>query len=449
MKFNKILIANRGEIASRIIRTCNRLNIKTVAVYSEADKDALFVREADEAVYIGASRVQDSYLKKDKLLEIAIAYNVDAIHPGYGLLSEHAPFAKLCEENEVAFIGPSSELIAQMGNKVAARLFMSSIGIPIVPGAETELIDLEDAKYSAKNVGYPIMLKASGGGGGVGLQALNSELELEQAFHNLQKRAEQLFKDSDLYIEKLITGARHIEVQAIRDSHGNCLHLFERDCSIQRRNQKVIEEGPAEKISIKTKELLYTYALKAMNKLGYENAATIEFLVDSNENVYFLEMNTRIQVEHPVTEEMIGIDIVELQIMVAEKHALIQKQSDLKILKHAIEARIYAEDSVTFFPSPGKITKLEKTDFDSIRYELAVETDSLVTPFYDPLIGKVIASGSNRFEAIEALTKALKSLNIEGIKTNIPMLINCLNNDTFQAGKITTNFVAEEYKTFS
>lgn len=445
--FEKILIANRGEIAVRIIRTCIKFGIKTVAVYSDADKDALHVQMADEAYHIGGSRVNESYLNIDKILEAAKLSNAEAIHPGYGLLSENASFAEKCEEAGIVFIGPSPEVIRNMGSKIEARKTMEEAGVPIVPGIAYPLTDAEEASLVAKKIGFPVMLKASAGGGGIGMQIAHNEEEIRKAFAGNQKRATDFFGDGAMYVEKLISEPRHIEIQILADKYGQVLYLWERECSIQRRHQKVIEEAPSPFLDEETRKKMGEAAVKAAKAIGYTNAGTIEFLVDENKNFYFLEMNTRLQVEHPVTEEITGLDLVEWQLRIASGEQLPFEQSQIKRLGHAIETRIYAEDPNTFFPSPGKITSMKIPEGEYVRHDLAVQENSNVTPFYDPMIGKLIVKGDNRSEAIERLEKALNEYKLEGIKTNIPMLLQVVGHEAFKEGKTTTNFVKEYIQT--
>jgi acetyl-CoA carboxylase, biotin carboxylase subunit len=440
----KLLIANRGEIAARIIRSCKKLGIQTVAIFSEADQNAPYVKAADESFLIGPPRVNESYLKVDKILSIAKESGVDAIHPGYGFLSENDSFAETCTKEGLIFIGPSSKVIKLMGNKIEARKIMKKAGIPVVPGTEEAVKSSEEAIMIAEKIGYPIMLKASAGGGGIGMQVVKSNEELIKAFEGNSKRALAFFGDGSMFLEKKIENARHIEIQLLGDEYGKVVHLFERDCSIQRRNQKVIEEAPSVFISEKTRNAMGEAAVKAAKAIGYTNAGTIEFLVDKDENFYFLEMNTRIQVEHPVTEEITGIDIVEAQIKISSGERLLYNQEDLIMFGHAIEARIYAEDPNTFFPSPGHITSIELPQGVHIRHELAVTSNYDVTPFYDPMIGKLIMKGSTREETIALLRDALLNYKIEGIKTNLPMLLRITENDEFIKGNTTTAFIDEQ-----
>ncbi|MEN1969982.1 acetyl-CoA carboxylase biotin carboxylase subunit [Lentibacillus sp. N15] len=441
----KVLIANRGEIAARIIRTCKKMDILTVAVYSEADQKAPFVTLADESYLLGPPRVNESYLNVDKLLHIAKTADVDAIHPGYGFLSENASFAQRCQDAGFIFIGPVGEIMQKMGSKIAARETMQQAGVPVVPGTNGGVATVEEALNIAQKIGYPIMLKASAGGGGIGMQVVQSDEELTKAFASNSKRAETFFGDGAMFMEKKLDHARHVEIQILADNHGNVVHLFERECSIQRRNQKVVEEAPSPFISETTRNKMGETAVKAAKAIGYTNAGTIEFLVDENEDFYFLEMNTRIQVEHAITEEITGLDIVEQQINVANGQALSVDQESLMIKGHAIEVRIYAEDPVTFYPSPGHITTMKVPNGDNIRNELAVTDHYDVTPYYDPMIGKLIVTGSTRDETIETLKNALENYEIDGIKTNIPMLKAVIDHDQFKSGNTTTAFVQEYY----
>lgn len=441
--FKKILIANRGEIAARVIRSCHSMGIKAVAIYSEADENALHVKMADEAYLVGGPRVNESYLNVAKIIEVAKEANVDAIHPGYGLLSENANFAKTCQENGLVFIGPTSEVIEQMGSKIKARASMKAAGVPIVPGNSTPLSDLEDAVVAADQIGYPLMLKASAGGGGIGMQIIRDQEELRKVFNGNQKRATDFFSDGSMFVEKLVENPRHIEIQILADTEGHTISLGERECSIQRRHQKVVEEAPSSFLDEKTRKEMGETAVQAAKAIGYRNAGTVEFIMDEEKNYYFLEMNTRLQVEHPITEEVTGVDLVEQQINIAAGASLALEQADVELKGHAIEVRIYAEDPETFFPSPGKITKFNIPTGENLRHELAVEEGSDVTPFYDPMIGKLIATGQNRNEAIENLVYALENYEIEGIKSNIPLLLKIVTHPEFKLGNTTTNFINE------
>ncbi len=441
--FKKVLIANRGEIAVRIIRTCKKLGITSIGVYSEADADAPHVKMADEAYFIGGSRVAESYSNIDKILEVARLTGVEAIHPGYGLLSENSTFARRCEEAGFIFIGPSPDVISKMGSKIESRKAMEDAGVPVVPGIAYPLADAEEAVEVAGHIGYPVMLKASAGGGGIGMQVVHSGDEIRKAFAGNQKRAVDFFRDGTMYVEKLVENPRHIEIQVLADEFGNTVQLWERECSIQRRHQKVVEEAPSSFLTETTRRKMGETAVKAAKAIGYKNAGTIEFLVDQEQNFYFLEMNTRLQVEHPVTEEITGLDLVEKQLEIAAGRALNFSQQDVKRDGHAIEVRIYAEDPKTFFPSPGKITKLTLPSGSGIRHELGIHDQSVVTPFYDPMIAKLIVKGRNRDEAIHRLQDALADYQIEGIKTNIPMLQEVIAHPAFHSGDTTTDFVGK------
>lgn len=443
--FKKVLIANRGEIARRVIRTCKRLAIQTVAVYSEADANALHVREADEAYCIGKPPVAQSYLNIERILEVARESQAEAIHPGYGLLSENAEFARRCTEAGIVFIGPSADVIASMGSKLEARKTMKAAGIPIIEGVEAPVKDATEAIAIASRMGYPIMLKASAGGGGIGMQLVNNDEELAKAFDGNQKRALSFFGDGTMYMERFIANPHHVEVQILADHEGNVIPLFERECSIQRRNQKVVEEAPSPFISEETRKRMLDASVQAAKHIGYVNAGTIEYLVDANQQFYFLEMNTRLQVEHPVTEEITGLDLVEVQLQVATKQPLAFTRDSIIKQGHAIEVRIYAENPATFFPSPGTITALALPVGEGIRHECGVEEGSIVTPFYDPMISKLIAWGETRQVACERLAQALRDYKIEGIQTNIPMLLNTVTHEQFLKGNTTTKFVEDYY----
>ncbi|MFJ5565978.1 acetyl-CoA carboxylase biotin carboxylase subunit [Lysinibacillus xylanilyticus] len=443
--FKKVLIANRGEIARRVIRTCKRLNVQTVAVYSEADAESLHVKEADEAFCIGKPPVAQSYLNIDRILEVAKESGAEAVHPGYGLLSENAEFAKRCTEAGLVFIGPSADVIASMGSKLEARKTMKAAGVPIVEGVETPVKDVTEAIEIASRLGYPIMLKASAGGGGIGMQLVENAEELAKAFEGNQKRAQSFFGDGTMYMERFIANPHHVEVQIIADHDGNVVPLFERECSIQRRNQKVVEEAPSPFISEETRKSMLDASVKAVQHIGYVNAGTIEYLVDAEQNFYFLEMNTRLQVEHPVTEEITKLDLVEEQLKIAAKQPLAFTRDSIQRKGHAIEVRIYAENPSTFFPSPGTITVFELPTGEGIRHECGVEAGTTVTPFYDPMISKLVVWGETRAIACERLIEALKAYKVEGIQTNIPMLLKTVTHEQFLKGYTTTKFVDEYY----
>ncbi|MFY0545198.1 acetyl-CoA carboxylase biotin carboxylase subunit [Brevibacillus sp. H7] len=442
----KVLIANRGEIARRIIRTCRAQGLATVAVYSEADKDLPFVREADEAVHIGPPPVPQSYLNMEAILAAAKATGADAIHPGYGLLSENAAFAKRCREEGMTFIGPSPEVIAQMGDKVTARKIMRDAGVPIVPGFEGQMETADEAVERANEMGYPVMLKASAGGGGIGMQVCHSDAELRQAFQSAKGRAKAYFGNDTMFLEKYVQNPHHIEVQIVADEHGNVLHLLERECSIQRRHQKVLEESPSPFLDADTLEKICQAAVAAARAVDYTGVGTVEFIMDDRKNFFFLEMNTRLQVEHPVTEEMTGLDLVALQLDVARHQPLTLQQSDVKALRHAIELRVYAEDPVTFLPSPGKIEQYQPPKMEHVRIDDGVERGTQVTPFYDPMIAKVIVSGADRKETIERAVEAMQAFTLTGIKNNIPFLLEVLQDERFQQGMYTTQFVQDRKK---
>lgn len=441
--FKKVLVANRGEIAVRVMRTCKSLGIVTVGVYSEADTEAPHVKMADEAYLIGGPRVVESYLNIDKILEVARLSGAEAIHPGYGLLSENAEFARRCEEEGLVFIGPSPEVISRMGSKIESRKAMEEAGVPVVPGITYPLADAEEAVQVADRMGYPVMLKASAGGGGIGMQVVYNAEEIRKAFGGNQKRATDFFGDGAMYVEKYVENPRHIEIQILADRFGNTVYLWERECSVQRRHQKVVEEAPSSFLDEVTRSKMGEASVKAAQSIGYRNAGTVEFLVDEDKNFYFLEMNTRLQVEHPVTEEITGLDLVAEQLRIAASDSLNFTQADVKREGHAIEVRIYAEDPKTFFPSPGTITKLVLPEGPEVRHELAVHNQSVVTPFYDPMIAKLIVKGKDRDEAIDYLQNALANYHVSGIKTNIPMLQEVAAHPAFRSGDTTTSFVAK------
>ena len=435
----KILVANRGEIASRIIRTCKKMGIETVAIYSEVDKDLPYVHEADNSVCIGAGPVSQSYLKMDEIIQIALSNQVDAIHPGYGLLSENHEFAQKVINHGLIFIGPTPETILSMGDKINARQIMKSHSIPVVSGSQLVQSE-EEVLNSASEIGYPVMLKASSGGGGVGMVICENDQELLKAYSSVKKRAKLLFGNDHIFIEKYIKNARHIEVQIIGDQFGNIIHLFERDCSVQRRNQKVIEETHSPSLSDSAKCKMYEAALLAAKAVSYVNAGTVEFIVDEDENFYFLEMNTRLQVEHPITEKITGIDLVEWQIRIAQNEPLAFRQEDLKSNGHAIEFRVYAEDPVTFFPSPGKIENL-KWGEGNVRIDTGYEEGNQVSHFYDPLIAKCIVSGETRNECLNIARRFFETTRISGIKTNIPLFNRILESPEFLSGDYSTNIL--------
>lgn len=441
MKLDKLLIANRGEIAARILKTCDKLGIETVVVYSEADKELPYVSEAANAYCIGAPPAAKSYLNGDKIIEIAKEEGVDAIHPGYGFLSENPDFVKAVEEAGLTFIGPSADVVKKMGDKVQARKAMKDAGVPIVPGCIDPVADVEEAVRVAADIGYPVMLKASAGGGGIGMQRCDEEEVLRKAFASNQNRAKAYFGSPDMFIEKFIDNGRHIEVQIFGDEKGNVVHLFERDCSVQRRNQKVIEEAPSPFLSNESKEKMFESAVRAGRHVGYKNAGTVEYVVDQNENFYFLEMNTRLQVEHPVTEETTGFDLVEWQIKIAGGEEFFCDQEEIAQSGHSIEFRLYAEDPVTFMPSPGNIDQFTYPSHEGIRVDSGFKSGVAVTPFYDPMIAKVIVSDSNREGAIEKANRFFSELTLTGIKSNAALFEKILNHEDFLQGRYNTTFL--------
>ncbi|MDN3014862.1 acetyl-CoA carboxylase biotin carboxylase subunit [Paenibacillus sp. BSR1-1] len=440
----KILIANRGEIALRIIKTCHEMGIETIAIYSDADKEMPFVKAATKAVYVGEPPVNKSYLQADKILEIAKSEKVDAIHPGYGFLSENAKFAEQAIKEGIIFIGPKSKTIELMGDKIVSRKTMEKAGVPVVPGSSLGLKTVEEACKLADEIGYPIMLKASGGGGGIGMVMCENEQALIRSYDSTKSRAMAYFGSEDVFIEKYIAESRHVEIQVFGDQTGNIVHLFERDCSIQRRHQKVVEESPSPFLSDEVRNKMFETAVKAARAVDYVNAGTIEFIVDEKENFYFLEMNTRLQVEHPVTEMITGLDLVKWQILVARGETLPLMQNEINSSGNAIEFRLYAEDPVRFLPSPGKITTLNWNQTESVRIDSGYEEGGTVTPFYDPMIAKCIFHGETRHAALASAENFFKNLQIEGIKTNAPLFLNILANKDFQNGSYTTAFLTKK-----
>lgn len=446
--FKKILIANRGEIAVRIIRAARELGISTVAVYSEADKNALHTMLADQAICIGPAKSTDSYLNMKSVLSAAIVTGAQAIHPGFGFLSENSKFATMCEEMNLTFIGPSAEVMDKMGDKINARAEMIKAGVPVIPGSDGEIYSAEEARQVAEDVGYPIMLKASAGGGGKGIRKVNTASELEESFTSASQEALSAFGNGAMYVEKVIYPARHIEVQILGDSQGHVIHLGERDCSLQRNNQKVLEESPSIAIGSTLRTAMGEAAVKAAKAVSYENAGTIEFLLDeSTGQFYFMEMNTRIQVEHPVTEFVTGIDLVKEQIKIAAGFPLKVQQKDITISGHAIECRINAENPrFHFAPSPGKITDLYlPTGGVGLRVDSAVYYGYSIPPYYDSMIAKVIVHGENRFDALMKMQRALYELEIEGITTNIDFQLDLISDKHVIAGDYDTSFLMETF----
>ena len=442
---NKILIANRGEIAVRIIRACKEMNIKTVAVYSEADKDSMHTRLADEAICIGPANSSKSYLNYKNIIEAAYITGSDSIHPGFGFLSENSQFAKICEESNIKFIGPSYEVIKLMGNKSNAKEMMEKAGVPVVPGSKGSVRSINEAKKIAKEIGYPVMIKAAAGGGGKGIRIVSNEDEMENCYNIVKQEALISFKDDEIYIEKFIQNPRHVEIQILADEHGNVIHLGERDCTVQRKNQKIIEETPSTAIDDKLREKMGEAAIKAAKKVGYTSCGTIEFLVDKNKNFYFMEMNTRIQVEHGIKEERTGIDIVKEQIRIAAGEKLKIKQKDVEFRGHSIECRINAENpEKKFRPCPGKITGLILPGGNGIRVDTFVYEGYTIPANYDSMIAKIIATGKTRNEAISKMKRALEETVIEGVDTNIDFLFKIIRNSNFLRGKYDTSFIEKE-----
>ncbi|MBO0478342.1 acetyl-CoA carboxylase biotin carboxylase subunit [Vagococcus fluvialis] len=445
--FNKVLIANRGEIAVRIIRGCRELGIKTVAIFSEADRDALHVEMADEAICIGPAKATDSYLNMHSVLSAAIVSGAEAIHPGFGFLAENSMFAEMCEECQIKFIGPTPKTIDSMGNKINARKLMIEARVPVIPGSEGEISTLKEAKTIADEVGYPIMLKAAAGGGGKGIRKVLEESELEKQFQSAQQEALAAFGNGQMYIEKVIYPARHIEVQILGDHYGNIIHLGERDCSLQRSNQKVLEEAPAFGLSNELREMMGEAALNAAQAVNYENAGTIEFLVDLDNNFYFMEMNTRIQVEHPVTEMVTGVDIVKWQLKIAAGEKLTLKQKDITLTGHAIECRINAENpAFNFAPSPGTVNNLLLPSGGiGLRVDSAMYNGYSIPPFYDSMIAKVIVHGENRTEALAKMQRALSELVTDGLVTNQDFQLDLITHQQIIDGKYDTSFLQETF----
>lgn len=444
--FGKILIANRGEIAVRIIRACRELGIQTVAVYSEADRDALHTQLADEAICIGPAAPKDSYLNMERILSATIASKAQAIHPGFGFLSENSKFVEMCQQCNVTFIGPSAELIQKMGNKSEAKNTMRKAGVPVVPGTKEPVYDPESALEAAREIGFPVMIKASSGGGGKGMRIADSEAEFLEHFQMAQQESVNAFGDNTMYLERYVRKPRHVEVQIMADKFGNVVHLGERDCSIQRRHQKMIEESPCVALTEELRQKMGQTAVQAAKAVGYENAGTIEFLLDESGEFFFMEMNTRIQVEHPVSELVSGVDLVKEQIQVAAGLPLSVSQSQIELRGHAIECRINAEDpGRNFMPCPGTIEYLHLPGGNGVRMDTAVYNGYHIPPNYDSMIVKVIVHDKDRPSAIRKMQSVLGELVIDGLKTNIDFQYEILSEPDFQAGKITTDFIPEHF----
>jgi acetyl-CoA carboxylase biotin carboxylase subunit len=442
----KILVANRGEIAIRVMKTAQKMGIKTVAVYSTADRNAPHVKFADEAVWIGEAPSSQSYLLGSKIIEVAKSLNVDAIHPGYGFLSENADFAEEAEKNNIIFIGPKSKAIKIMGSKLAAKEAVKQYNIPMVPGFDEAITDVEKAKVIAKQVGFPILIKASAGGGGKGMRVVESEADFESQMDRAISEAIAAFGDGSVFIEKYVGSPRHIEIQIMADSHGNVLYLFERECSIQRRHQKVIEEAPSSVLTPELRKKMGEAAVLVAKSCDYLGAGTVEFLLDENNNFYFLEMNTRLQVEHPVTEWITGTDLVELQIRVARGEELAIKQEDLKIKGHAMELRVYAEDPMNdFLPSVGHLDVYQLPVGEGIRVDNGFEQGMDIPIYYDPMLAKLITYGETREEAIQIMIKAIENYHVEGVHTTLPFGKFVFEHEAFRSGRFDTHFVKNYY----
>lgn len=439
--FRKVLIANRGEIACRVIKTLHELNVEAAAVYSDADAEALHVKLADESHHIGPPPVAQSYLNADAIIDAARKAKAEAIHPGYGLLSERAEFAEACERAGLVFIGPRPPAMRAMGSKLAARQLMQEAGVPIVPGGTTPCTDLDEAKLLSRSLGFPVLVKASAGGGGIGMQIVRDEDSLDGALESCRRLADRFFGDGAVYIEKYVNQPRHVEIQVLADSHGHVAAVHERECSVQRRHQKVIEEAPSPAVDDALRARMVASALRGAKQIAYTNAGTFEFVLDASGDYYFMEMNTRLQVEHPVTEAITGLDLVAEQLRLAGGEQL-GFETAPPIDGHAIECRIYAEDPKRMLPSPGKIERLRWPESDNVRIDHGITEGYTITPYYDPLVAKLIAWGATRERAIEEARTALEHTTIEGIKTNIPVLLGVLSHPDFAAGTYTTEFLS-------
>ena len=442
---NKILIANRGEIAVRIIRACKEMNIKTVAVYSEIDKDALHTKLADEAICIGPANPKQSYLNIKNIIEAARITKADSIHPGFGFLSENANFAKICEESNIKFIGPTSRVINLLGNKSNSKELMKKEDVPVIPGSEGSITGLKEALKIAEKIGYPVMLKASAGGGGKGIRVVTNEKEMEISYNIVKQEAKNSFNDDEIYIEKYIRNPRHVEIQIMADEYGNVVHLGERDCTIQRNHQKIIEETPSSIVDEKLRNKMGQAAIKAAKAAGYTSLGTVEFLVDINKDFYFMEMKTRIQVEHPITEERTGIDLVKEQIRIAGGEKLKYKQKEIEFRGHVIECRINAENPAkNFMPSPGKIGEINLPGGNGVRVDTAIYSGYVIPPNYDSMIAKIITHGTSRNEAISKMKRALEELVVDGIETNRDFLFEIIRNPDFIRGSFDTSFIEKQ-----
>ena len=442
----KILVANRGEIALRVMKTAKKMGIKTVAIYTEADRNSPHVKFADEAVLIGENPSNKSYLLADKIIEVAKALGVDAIHPGYGFLSENADFALKAEKNKIIFIGPRSKAIQMMGDKLAAKDAVKGYNIPMVPGIDKAISDIGNAKEIANNIGYPILIKAAAGGGGKGMRIVENEKEFESQMERAISEATSAFGDGSVFIEKYVSSPRHIEIQVMADSHGNIVYLFERECSIQRRHQKVVEEAPSSVLTPEIRKKMGEAAVNVARSCDYLGAGTVEFLVDAKLNFYFLEMNTRLQVEHPVTELITGLDLVELQILIARGEKIPFSQEDLEIRGHAIELRVYAEDSLNnFMPNVGRLNRYKTPVGKNIRVDDGYEEGMDIPIYYDPLISKLITYGKDRMQAIEMMIEAIDQYKIDGVQTTLPFGKFVMQHEAFRSGKFNTHFVKDHF----
>jgi len=445
-KITKLLVANRGEIALRVLRSAKEMGLQTVAIYSEADRNALHVRYADEAVCVGPPASKDSYLRGDKILDVCRQLGVDAIHPGYGFLSENAEFARMVKEAGIIFVGPSPEAMNVMGDKLSAKQAVKAYNIPLVPGTDEAIADVEEAKRIASTVGFPILIKASAGGGGKGMRIVNDAAEFEEQMQLAINEAVSAFGDGAVFIEKFVTGPRHIEIQVLGDEHGNIVHLFERECSIQRRHQKVIEEAPSSVLTPELRAEMGRCAVDVARACNYTGAGTVEFLLDDKHNFYFLEMNTRLQVEHPVTEQITGLDLVKEQIRVAEGHPLPFTQDELTITGHALELRVYAEDPANnFLPDIGTLTTYVRPQGPGVRVDDGFEQGMDIPIYYDPMIAKLVTFGKDRPEAIERMLRAIDEYQITGIETTLPFGRYVLQHPAFVSGNFDTNFIRDHF----
>jgi acetyl-CoA carboxylase, biotin carboxylase subunit len=437
----KVLVANRGEVAVRVIRACRELEISSVAIYSDADEEALHVRLADEAVHVGPSKAQESYMNIEAVVEVAKETGADAVHPGYGFLAENASFAAACRDAGLVFVGPSAETMEKIGDKSAARQLAKQADVPVVPGTEGNVAP-EEARESAEEIGYPLMVKAASGGGGMGIRVVEDEEGLEEAVKEAAQQAEAAFGEGSVYLEKFLERPRHVEVQVVGDGEGNVVHFYERECSMQRRRQKLIEEAPAPGISPETREEITRAAVRLAEAAGYANAGTVEFLVDEDESFYFIEMNTRIQVEHPVTEAITGVDLVKEQLRVAGGKGLSVGQDEISLAGHSIEFRINAEDPENdFFPQPGEVTAVEVPGGPGVRVDTAVFAGYEIPPFYDSMVGKLIVHGADRHEALMRGRRALGEYRLEGIKTTVPLHLRLVEDEAFLSGEYDTGYL--------